>query len=382
MLSRYCLKNRDKIILEFEAFKNESGAFGGQKINIIKQYEEFDDVLDGRDLEKWIERREVPENREFADEIIATYSDAKSSIFDFIDKTLALSLNDTFWIVPKNKMYKWCDYNLYDNDFNEVISSVAFTGKSDKVDGLILSPEFTTNGMLKKCWQKDKDGKICLYKGSSKEYANGSKEAFSEYYMCQIAKTLGFRAVVYELKKFHNEVVSCCEIFTSEDFGYKPMYYCIDKDKRDLSFEKIEDEILSIYGAKTYADMMLFDAIIYNSDRHFGNFGMMVENVSGDFVKQSPIFDNGFSLINSLTQDELKNIKEAMSEKCSYSGYDFDEQAKRYAQPRHIKNLQNLQNFKFKRHEKYNLNETWLNTIEQHISKRAKEIIEFVENKE
>lgn len=378
-MAKYFLKNRDEIILEFE--KNETvceNRFGKeveQKLNIVKQYEHFDDISSGANLEKWIRKRQVPKNREFADEIIATYSDKKDTIFDFIDKTFALSLNDTFWITPKDEVYKWSDYSLYSNDFSDEISTVAFIGKSHKINTFTLSPEFTTNGMLKKCWQKDKNGKNYLFKGSSEEYANGGKEAYSEYYTCQIAKALGFDAVEYGLKIFHDEIVSSCEIFTNEDFGYKPIYYCIDKSKIDSTPMEVENEIISIYGAEAYADVMLFDAIICNSDRHLGNFGMMVDNKTGDFIKPAPIFDNGLSLINTLTQDELANIKEAMKAKESYLGYTFDKQAKRYTQPRHIKNLRNLQNFKFKRHEKYNLDEKWLCAIEKYISKRAQEII-------
>lgn len=384
-MSKYFLKNKDTILIEFEkiekTLENEFGKYTFQDVNILKIYNQFNDIKDNKTLKEWIEKRKVPKNREFVDKIIATYSSEKNDILDFVNVCLALSLNDSYWIVPKDKNYKWQKYNLYVNKFDETLPLVALTGYSHKVSGLTISPEYTTNGMLKKCWHREKDGNIYLYKGSSKEYANYGKEAFSEFYMYKIAQTLGFDAIKYDLKKIHNELVSSCELFTSEDFGFKPIYYCIDENKRNLKGVEFENEILKVFDSDKYADMMLFDALIYNTDRHYGNFGVIIENDTSKILKPAPLFDNGNSLINYLTQDDLENIKEAMKSKKSFQGYNFDTQAKRYAQPRHIKQLQKLQNFKFTRHKKYNLDEKWLTAIEQHISKRANEIIDFIHQK-
>ena len=85
---------------------------------------------------------------------------------------------------------------------------MAFTGYSTKISGITTSPEYTTNGMLKKCWHKNKQtGKIELIKGQTQEYANRGKEAYCEYYMAQIAEVLGFNHIQYDLIEFHNEIV-------------------------------------------------------------------------------------------------------------------------------------------------------------------------------
>jgi len=44
-------------------------------------------------------------------------------------------------------------------------------------------------------------------------------------------------------------------------------------------------------------DMLVFDALIYNEDRHFGNFGLLRDNISGKIKAPAPIFDNGNSLL-------------------------------------------------------------------------------------
>ncbi|GMB96195.1 hypothetical protein [Helicobacter sp. NHP22-001] len=122
---------------------------------------------------------------------------------------LDLSLNDSFWIVPSGSNYLWQDFNLYDNPLNTAVSLTTLTGQSVKTklptSGLRLSPELTTNGMLKKCWQRDATGEITPIKGQI------GTESYCEHYTAQVAKTLGLNAIAYDLDKQYNEVV--CWLF-------------------------------------------------------------------------------------------------------------------------------------------------------------------------
>lgn len=59
-----------------------------------------------------------------------------------------------FWIVEDGFKGEFKDFNLFENEFDERLNSIAFTGYSDvEVKEFILSPEFTTNGILKKGWR-------------------------------------------------------------------------------------------------------------------------------------------------------------------------------------------------------------------------------------
>ena len=84
-------------------------------------------------------------------------------------------------------------------------------------------------------------------------------------------------------------------------------------------------EISEILGDETFEDLMLFDALICNKDRHLGNFGMIVDNNTNKILRAAPIFDNGFSMMNFLTYDELNEIEKAISIKKSYFELSFDE---------------------------------------------------------
>ena len=130
------------------------------------------------------------------------------------------------------------------------------------------------------------------------------------------------------------------------------------KDKADLL-----NTIAKIYTDKKLKDMLLFDAIIYNSDRHLGNFGMLINNDSLEIIKPAPIFDNGFSIMKFLMETELSNIENAFKDKCSFFGYNFDEQLLLSVEKRHLE---------------FNLDEVWLQSIENHIRKRAEKVINYL----
>ena len=154
----------------------------------------------------------------------------------------------------------------------------------------------------------------------------------------------------------------------------------IDTDNTVLLFT----EIMKIYGKEPLQDLLLFDALIYNIDRHLGNFGMMIDNDKNQLIKPASIFDNGLSFINLISQDELNDIQNALI-KNNYNHsalkISFDEQFKFSGQKRHIPLLKKLENFTFIRHPQYNLPENCLVSAEQFIQYRSQTIIEMIENK-
>lgn len=389
---KYILKNKDIDILEFEVttIKEEISNTSTQiiqNLNLIKPnllprgITDNDDLQNG--LDSWIRYRKIPKNRQFVENIVATYSaEEKEMLMDYIDVSLGLSLNDSYWITPANKEYKWKDYNLYDNEFSEALQRASFGEEIKAIKGITSSPEYTTNGMLKKCWHRESDGKIYLYKGSSQEYANGGKEAYSEYYMAQVAKVLGFDCVPYDLKEFHNQIVSSCPIFTNENEGFVPIYQFIKNDLRPHPLPmELANAMAKYYTLEKLQDLLVFDAIIINKDRHQNNFGMIVDNNTGKILRPAPIFDNGFSMINFLIADELKDIENSKMDKISKMDLSFDQQLKIFVQDRHASALEKLQSFTFTRHPKYNLGEEWLQPIEKYINKRAIMALEFINEK-
>jgi len=152
----YCLKLKDKELLSF-IFSIEKGEDGETYNFFLKDINEKNQKLFPLNLEvnssgiqKWIETRKAPKNRVLIDKVFEKIAKNKKNVMDYIDVSFGLSLNDCYWIIPSDKKdeYKWEKYNLYKNEFSEVIGNIAFTGYGEKITGIMTSPELTTNGMV------------------------------------------------------------------------------------------------------------------------------------------------------------------------------------------------------------------------------------------
>lgn len=392
----YLLKSKNKTIASFALQKQELKQEFNAEIVVERVYEIVDlqvflptllphDLQEDctpQTLKKWIEKRKVPKNRAFVEKIIHTYHPSHPNDFlAYIDVSLGFSLNDTFWITPSDEVYQWEDFNLYTHPFDSMLMQVAFSGISHKATGLITTPEYTTNGALRKCWRFE-EGEIKLYKASTHAFANGGKEAYGEYYTAQIAQAMGLGRVPYDLEEFRGEIVSVCPLFTSEEVGFLPMYVCLPRHSRGLKRFELLGAIQKIYGKEALADLMLFDALICNTDRHLGNFGMLFNNEDNTLISPAPIFDNGLCVFNFLTEEELECIDEALEGKTSSFDISFNQQLEVFVDKRHIPMLEALLSFEFEKHSQYNLPTHWLEAIALFIQKRAKHAIALAEKRE
>lgn len=389
---QYILKNKDIPILTFDYEKIvkilSDVEIPSYKIKHIKILEPnllpagYPDTVDSNKLKKWIEHRGIPKNRRNRDHILKLNSilneeQLNNNFMNYIDISYGLSLNDSYWIIPDDgNEYKWENYNLYKNKFSEVRSLIAL-GILDSIDSdkIRLSPEYTTHGMLAKCWTII-NNEVVLLKKSSNHY---DREAFAEYYMTQVAEIMGFDHVKYDVINYHNNIVSLCPIFTTEDIGFIPIHYCMDPKDTLKEEAKLLESIVKIYGKEKLEDLMIFDSLIYNTDRHLGNFGMLVDNNTRKLLGPAPIFDNGNSILSFL--DDETSLEVISSYYISRFNLSFDLLTEFFVQERHREGLEKLKDFKFKRHKEHNLAESLLEKGEKFISERAKIALNKLEKK-
>ena len=129
-------------------------------------------------------------------------------------------LNDCYWVVEDGDNGTFAKNNLYENPFSNALAALAFTGyRCSLRSSLRSSPEFTTNGMLPKCWRRV-EGKVTLCKRGTMGASNTGYEPYSEFYAAQVAATIDIRAVPYGLSKWKGVLCSTCELFTSTDIAY------------------------------------------------------------------------------------------------------------------------------------------------------------------
>ncbi|HFU75822.1 MAG TPA: XRE family transcriptional regulator, partial [Arcobacter sp.] len=268
------------------------------------------------------------------------------------------------------------DYNLYDNDFNKTLSLLAYTGYgSIKQQGFISSPEFTTNGILAKAWRKDplKRKGIFLYKSGSKGCANCGNEPYSEFYAYQIGQKMGLNVTPYSLGKWKGELNSICELFSSKVYSFVPIYRLVTEGGWDAVLEYYSNMGEEFYEA--LVDMIIFDVIIVNTDRHFGNFGLLIDNKTNKIVKPAPIFDNGLSLFYDAMEDDLEKVDEFAQTKGMKNAGDFMSFASSVMTSREKKKIRKLIGFKFEKLGGYNLSAKRLKVIEGFIQRRVQALL-------
>ena len=382
MSNVYHLKLYDDILVTFSL--EEKGLDG-----LVAQVLSFDEnkkhllpinmELTAKGIIKWLTNRVIPKNRAFVDEILKTFGLSVNDTKGIIDICLGLSLNDSYWVTPVEFDGKFADYNLFENPFSEALSLVAYTGVGSAEKAFSTSPEFTTNGMLRKAWRHIENDGIYLYKGGTEGAANAGNEPYSEFYACQIAKAMGLNCVEYDLENWKGILASKCRLFTDINTAFVPISRLI----KDRTLKNALDYYAGL-GKLFYDDlcsMLVFDAVIYNEDRHFGNFGILRDNHTGKIIKPAPIFDNGLSLFNFAMADDLENLGEYAKTRTPPYGVSFDEVCKAVMGGKQKSQLRKLLNFTFTRHPSINLPEERLTAIESQIHTRARELMSIPNSK-
>lgn len=322
----------------------------------------------------WLKSRIIPRNREFVDKILSVYGLDHNNLLGIIQLCLGLSVNDCYWIVPAGFEGKFSKYNLYENSFDKALSLIAWTGfGSVRPSAFSSSPEFTTHGNLRKGWRR-LNGKIMLYKGGSSGAANTGNEPYSEFYASQIAEAMGINHVPYNLAKWKGVLCCTCELFTGLNYSFVPIYRCFPGKK----LSEIADELKKM-GDKFYlpfGDMMIFDALVCNTDRHLGNLGLLIDNQSNCPGAFAPIFDNGLALFPFAMEDDFRNLDAYAKTRTPVFGSSFGELISAFLTDRQRKQLRKLIGFRFTRDRNYNLPAKRLRALEEFLSRRVKSILE------
>ena len=375
----YVLKQYDTPLLKFSATTDTSDP----EIEILWRDESEKKLLpldleeSPESLRRWLLRRTIPKNRAYVHNLLAKCGLNLNRPMSIIDVCKGLSPNDCYWVVHEDDTATFAEANLYENPFSNILASLAFTGYgSSPRSSLRSSPEFTTNGMLRKCWRRFK-GKVYLYKGGTDGASNAGFEPYSEYYAAQVAQAMGIRHVPYGLSRWKGILCSTCELFTSIETAFLPVGRLVTKGGMPAVaayYESLGAEFL-----KALQEMLVFDAVICNVDRHFGNFGLLIENRTNKIIAPAPLFDHGNSLFNFAGRDcwEDEGVLQEYIETLVPSVYDdFIGTAREVMSQENRTQVRHLLTFRFHKHSRYNLPPNRLRMIEKQIQERARLLLE------
>ena len=372
----YQLMNKDNIVLEFIKTDTLEGQF-----KIVKEYKNQTRPYllskNSNELDTWVNNRAIPTSREHLDRVLLSLNLDSKERFNLLLVNHGTSLNDTYWIREKDEpnikgeALKWKDVSLY-SGFKENLGLISFFGNTSSLGGNIKTPELTTQGMLRKAWRIIDDN-IYLYKANTYGYANAGNEMYSEVVAFQVAELLGLDSIKYEIAKWNDIECVRSKLFTSEQFGYLTMTEYLTRELGSKTKWRYNDicRVIPEPCINELNDLMVFDFIIENKDRHFSNFGFLVDNDTGEIKGLAPIFDNGYSLLNFEMEDDFINYDYSRS---MIGTFDVENRA----QAKEIV-MKNPQKYK-----------SWANTLANHIEEidfsgvpeyRAKAMIKLLKSR-
>jgi hypothetical protein len=171
------------------------------------------------------------------------------------------------------------------------------------------------------------DGKAYMLKFPDPSRGKTGKEmsyignVYSEYIGCKVFKSIGIsvQEVVlgtYTTKNLKNKVVCACKDFTTSEIHLSEFENFVigdveskENNKMELSniegilSEKFSEE-RAVEIIEQFWDMFVVDALIGNTDRHNGNWGVLYNN-ENQLLGFSPIYDCGSSLNPTLSDEKI-----------------------------------------------------------------------------
>ena len=271
-----------------------------------------------KQLADWIENRGLPRGR--SDLVnIQQEMDVKCSV-ELSFGSYALNLSDQYWVHKSGSEIKWSDVNFFKNDFKEVIN-FDFSGIYENIKNIVIAPDLTVDGSLKKKWIINNNERY-LIKGSRYDEM---QEPFNEYIASNIMELLGIKHVEYGLirNESNNMPLSICECMADRNTEFITAQTVLDMELKENRNEY--DRFIQIcnkHGLKNIKErldeMIIIDFIIGNTDRHTGNFGIIRDANTLEWINVVPIFDNGNSFCHNI--NTINDINKNINSLCRWMG--------------------------------------------------------------
>lgn len=255
-------------------------------------------------LSNWQKMRAIPSERQ---DIGRIEQALQCSVPEAVIKSLAVSLTDCYWFKPADTDLQWKDVNFHENPFSADFSEAIL----DKAPKQILDfhiPDITTDGLLSKAWVYMDNVPMLVKRGDFGEYAHGKNLlSANEVAAYKVALEMGINHVPYIpvvisateeiacaspcfVTEPHQEYVNALQIMQHENRPGMELYryFC------QLGLQKEIDQ------------MILFDYIIHNTDRHEKNFGIIRDAETLEPTGMAPLYDSGSSFYWDHSQNDIK----------------------------------------------------------------------------
>lgn len=250
-----------------------------------------------RQLENWRRSRCIPRNRQNVDNIVSKIG----FIDDLALKNMEVSLTDCYWFKKQDYNLTWKDVNYHDNGFSSDVSELILTeictaGAND-ID--IKTPDFVTDGMLKKTWISVNNIPTLVKFGDLGIYSEGRNLlSANEVIISQIAQEMNIpHAQYFPLRIQKTGEMVCGTPCIVQDNTTELIPAGMFANINDVVSRMELYNLFAKFGMKNEIDRMIqFDFFIRNTDRHTGNFGVLRDADTLHIVGFAPLYDNGSCL--------------------------------------------------------------------------------------
>lgn len=202
-------------------------------------------------------------------------------------------------------MYKIHNFDTWDSD---IVSGKYGSGASEK-EWLI---EFLTNriGLFKYPKIKDKEKNII------------TSEYLAEKIASELAKIIGIKCNEVDIGYYKGRIGTMSYNFVDSSMLLNEGVTFIEKKYLNYNKDKLIDETsnekytlqMIINCLPEYKNdillMIIFDALIGNSDRHHSNWGIIYKLTDNNYIEEefSPLYDNGSSLCAYVNEEDIDKL--------------------------------------------------------------------------
>ena len=193
-----------------------------------------------------------------------------------------LTLKDIYWVKEEQENTSFNEINIYDNHLDNAFVDLSLCGKNMTVENAhLIADDISTSGVFPKAWVRKEDG-FWLYKDG--DIVNVKNEILAS----KICRCFKCNQVLYEEDVFEGTPVSVSKLMTGKDMSIatRAAYdiYAVNHDLNPL------DSIIEL-DEQGYYMMNILDYLVGNTDRHWENWGILIDNETGKALRLHDLMD-------------------------------------------------------------------------------------------
>ena len=239
----------------------------------------------------WCASRVLTPDRKYAKEILNSIGAGQAaSDRDRAAISLAyhcVALTDVYWTREYRERITYDEINLFDHSLSDAFVDVSLRGKSLTAQNSQLmtagdaAGDVATQGVAPKAWIR-RNGTFCLLKDGDEN------EVAAELLASRIARCFDVDQVLYEPFVYDGQKVSCSTLMTSKAYSIVPMEHVeIYAANHDTDLYAMIQRI----DSRGYSMMNIIDYLVGNTDRHWGNWGFLIDNQTNRPLRLFPLMD-------------------------------------------------------------------------------------------